>query len=183
MSGCSWCNGRGWYWSAGPGERWQAKCDVCPPSTTPAEDRDWVPPCVSSMSDNPACLSSGAKSCGQSPDLSGLKAALERLRGTYSSAWEGRAQFTNPTDTPIAALFLAAERAGLLTDERPADPVEVLAVAMHALERLINGVQALNDCAKDKSMDRPPEAIAREFEASHQNAQEALAALRQGRGE
>jgi hypothetical protein len=33
---CWWCNGRGWIWAAGPGERYQERCDVCQP--TPPQD-------------------------------------------------------------------------------------------------------------------------------------------------
>jgi hypothetical protein len=35
---CTWCGDRGWYWCAGPGERYQATCGCLPPGFKVLED-------------------------------------------------------------------------------------------------------------------------------------------------
>lgn len=73
-------------------------------------------------------------------DLSGLKAALEGLRDLTPVSSGGRSTdpygFTLRTYRAVETVLSEGKSAGLLTDERPADPVEPLAVAMKALEQI-----------------------------------------------
>lgn len=149
-------------------------------NTTPTEDRDWVPEVAEFCEGGSSChcweaetknrpVHLGAEgpavmtqSVGH--DLSGLKAAFERVRREQPGYWTSR----NDNDAEaIDLLFREAESAGLLTDERPADPVEVVIAALEDIRKTAHGAR----------VDGFP-ISARWVEYS---ADIALAALRQGR--
>lgn len=130
------------------------------PSTTPDEDRDWVPEGIAHGGSKPfmpepvmtpeleqelsdmmqrAAIKS-VRIVPPTPDLSGLKAALEGLREDWPVFFRER----RLAHTSLHRLFLSAEeaglfpskRAGLLTEERPVDAVEVATRALEAIQRV-----------------------------------------------
>lgn len=94
------------------------------------EDRDWVAPAGPPRAAEPA-----------SKDLTDLKAALEGLREAWPECWALRNNGApmDPEVRAVADTLLIGERAGLLTEDKPVDALEVAASVM---QELIDEVEA-----------------------------------------